>query len=117
VVKNVGTAEQVADRLMELRVKAVREAFHEEDLSDGQLTVSLNTDPDVIFAVPIILPPQVCMVSLGSVQAELVLADGQVREQHHFTAGLTYDHRVINGHDAVEFLTAFKTGIERGEQL
>lgn len=117
VVKNVGTAEQVADRLMELRVKAMRETFHEDDLSDGQLTLSLNTDPDVIFAVPIILPPQVCIVSLGSVQTELVLVEGQVHEQHHFTAGLTYDHRVINGHDAVEFLTAFKTAIERGAEL
>jgi hypothetical protein len=80
---------------------------------DSLLTVSVNADPDVIFAVPVIRPPQVCVVSIGSVQCELVLDDGQVRESRYVTAGLTYDHRVIDGPCAVEFLTAFKSTVEK----
>ena len=104
----------VADQLMDFRVKAMRKAFHEDDLAGGQITLSLNTDNDVLWAVPIILPPQVCIVSLGSVQPELTLGeDGQPRQRSCCTVGMTYDHRVINGQDAVEFLTAFKQAVER----
>jgi pyruvate/2-oxoglutarate dehydrogenase complex dihydrolipoamide acyltransferase (E2) component len=51
-------------------------------------------------------------VSIGSVQRELVLDGGQVRESPYITIGLTYDRGVIDGPDAEDFLTAFKSTVE-----
>ena len=120
VVRDAGalTAGEIADRLMEFRVKALRAAFREADLSAGQLTVSLNTDAEVLFAIPIILPPQVCVLAIGSAQPELTLdGQGQIRQHTSVTVGLSYDHRVINGRDAVEFLTAFKQAMRRPREV
>ncbi|WP_371502650.1 2-oxo acid dehydrogenase subunit E2 [Kitasatospora sp. NBC_00374] len=118
VVRDAGalSSSQVADLLMEFRIKALRESFHEDDLSGGQLSVSLNTDPDVLVAVPIILAPQVCMVSIASVQTEIVLDEGRVSPRRHFTVGLAYDHRAINGREAVAFLTALKSSVEQPQE-
>ena len=125
VVKDAGSlgAGQIADRLTEFRVAALRDSFRIEDLGGGQLSVSLHNDTDVLGAIPIILAPQVCMLSLPSVQTELVLdapagAPGEpdrIRQRGYLAVGLVYDHRAINGREAVEFLKAFKTAVERPE--
>ncbi|WP_327044005.1 2-oxo acid dehydrogenase subunit E2 [Microbispora sp. NBC_01189] len=110
---------EIADRVMELRVAALRDSFRAADLAEGHLSVSLNSDPDVLAAIPLILPPQVCMVSIPSVQTELVLDDetGRVGRRAYLAAGLAYDHRVINGRDAAEFMTAFKAAMERPQEV
>jgi 2-oxoglutarate dehydrogenase E2 component (dihydrolipoamide succinyltransferase) len=73
---------------------------------------------DVVVAVPIILPPQIAIVSIGSPQPELALDEsGRVHERAALTVGLSYDHRVVNGRQAVEFLTAFKSGLERPHEV
>ncbi|MFD3581572.1 2-oxo acid dehydrogenase subunit E2 [Streptomyces sp. NPDC058683] len=110
------TIVEITDRLMDFRIKALRDSFHEDDLGGGQLSVSLNTDPDVLMAVPIILAPQVAMVSIASVQTELVLKEGTVTQRRHFSAGLAYDHRAVNGREAVQFLTAFRTAVEKPQE-
>jgi 2-oxoglutarate dehydrogenase E2 component (dihydrolipoamide succinyltransferase) len=126
VVKDAGSlsVSQIADRLTEFRVTALRDSFRAEDLSGGHLSVSLHTDTDVLSAIPLILVPQVCMVSLPSVQTELVLDQGdtpgnpgRIRQRGFLAIGLAYDHRVINGRDAVAFLKAFKAAAERPESV
>ncbi|MFI0942879.1 2-oxo acid dehydrogenase subunit E2 [Streptomyces sp. NPDC021020] len=107
----------IADRLLEFRIAALRDAFRAEQLTGGQLSVSLHNDADVIAAVPIILAPQVCMLSLPAVQSELHLdADGRVAARRHMSVGLAYDHRLVNGRDAVAFLTAFKAALENPQE-
>ncbi|HEV2377420.1 MAG TPA: 2-oxo acid dehydrogenase subunit E2 [Streptosporangiaceae bacterium] len=120
VIRNAGgrSAADVADDLMDFRVKAMRTAFRTEDLRDGQLTLSLHMEPDVLVAVPLVLPPQVCIVSLGSVRTEVVLDEaGLPRQRSYLTVGLTYDHRVINGRDAMRFLAAFKSAVEQVQEV
>lgn len=120
VVRDVGarTVREVAEAMMELRVKALRDSFTEDDLRDGQLTVSLNTDDGVLFTVPIVLAPQVCVLSVGAVQTELTVdEDGAVGRSRYLTAGLAYDHRVINGAAAVGFLTAFRAIVEQPTEV
>ena len=83
------------------------------------ISVSINNDRDVLFALPIILPTEVCMVSLGAVHEEPALGeDGSLRLRSSFQLGLAYDHRVINGSDAVQFLRAVKEILEApGDRL
>ncbi|ONI86894.1 hypothetical protein ALI144C_09540 [Actinosynnema sp. ALI-1.44] len=108
----------IADVLMDFRMKAFRGEFAARELAGGNITLSINTDPDVLLVVPIVLSPQVCMVSLAGVYPECRLDDGgAVVQRRCVNIGLSYDHRVINGRDAVQFLTQVKTFLEDEEAL
>ena len=101
---------------MRFRVSAMRERFSEDDLSGGHITISLNTAPDVVLVVPVILPGQTCMLSLGSIQEELFLdGDGTPVVRTYCHLGVAYDHRVINGYDAVQFVAEIKRDFETEE--
>jgi 2-oxoglutarate dehydrogenase E2 component (dihydrolipoamide succinyltransferase) len=96
---------EVADALMELRIRAMRGEFRESDFAGAALTVSLNNEDGVLFAAPIIFPGQVCMVSLGATMPELMLGeDGTIGTRQVAHIGIAYDHRVVNGRDAAAFL-------------
>ena len=120
VVVDAGTmtVDEVADRLMEFRVKALREDFRAADLEGGQLTLSLHMDPDITAAVPIIQPPQVCVVSLTAERLELWRDErGEIRDRRCVTVGLSYDHRVVNGREAVDFLGAVRAIVQRPAEV
>ncbi|HYS36726.1 MAG TPA: 2-oxo acid dehydrogenase subunit E2 [Pseudonocardiaceae bacterium] len=95
---------QVADLLMDFRIKAMRGEFRERDFADAGIVLSLNNEPGIVFARPIIFPGQVCMLSLGATMDELTIVDGEIRRRRVAHIGITYDHRVVNGRDAVLFL-------------
>ncbi|TCO45240.1 2-oxo acid dehydrogenase subunit E2 [Actinocrispum wychmicini] len=115
---NTRSVSDIADVLMDYRMKAFRGEFAASELAGGNITVSLNTEPDVVVVHPIVLWPQVCMVSLAGTQSELRLcADGTVVRRQYVNLGLAYDHRVINGRDAVLFLSDVKASLEQGERL
>ncbi|TMC12074.1 MAG: acyltransferase [Chloroflexi bacterium] len=95
----------IADLLLDYRIRALRDSFREEDLAGGNITISLHTDGDVVLALPIVFPSQVCMLSLCAVQEELYLTKTrEVAARSRFPLGISYDHRVVNGRDAVGFL-------------
>jgi 2-oxoglutarate dehydrogenase E2 component (dihydrolipoamide succinyltransferase) len=109
---------EIADTLMEYRIKAVRNTFKEEDLSGGNFSISLNTDPDTILVLPVILPDQTCMLSLSAVQEELFLtAEQAVATRSYVILGLAYDHRAINGYEAAQFIKAIKAQVESPAQI
>ena len=110
----------IAARLLEVRRKALRRSFTARDLGDGgHIAVSLNTDADIVLAVPIVFPQHCCMVAVGATLTELVLDDaGGVRARDYLHLGLSYDHRVVNGREAMAFLRHVKDLLEQGpEQL
>jgi 2-oxoglutarate dehydrogenase E2 component (dihydrolipoamide succinyltransferase) len=103
---------QIAREMMAFRMKALRKSFRAEDLAGGDLSISLNFEPDTVFVQPIILPPQTCMVSVGAVLTELVLDAGQPVPRRYLHLGVAFDHRVINGSDANAFAAAIKRALE-----
>jgi len=120
VVKNAGgrTLAEIADLLMDYRVKAMREVFQTEDLNDANILLSLNNDDGVLLAQPIIFPGQTCAVSLAGTRREAVFAaDGAVTARSVAVVGLAYDHRFVNGSTAVEFLKAIKVALESPTML
>jgi 2-oxoglutarate dehydrogenase E2 component (dihydrolipoamide succinyltransferase) len=103
----------LATEMMRFRVSAMRGQADARDLRGANIVVALHTDDGVTFAVPIVFPGQVCAVSLPAAQRELDLADdGAVTARTVVQLGLAYDHRVINGREAVRFLTALRERLE-----
>ncbi|MET4923860.1 2-oxo acid dehydrogenase subunit E2 [Streptomyces sp. PSRA5] len=107
----------LSDDLMEFRMKAFRGEFTAGDLSGGSLTVSLNVEPGVLIVQPIVMWPQLSMVSVGGPLTRLVLADGVPAPATVVTLGLAYDHRVVNGREAVAFLRVVADALHDPEQL
>lgn len=108
----------IADILMEHRIKAMRSDFSERDFAGAGITVSLSTDEGVLFAQPIVFPGQTAMVSLGSTMRELVLAeDGAVVQARIAHIGVAFDHRVINGRDAAQFLSRLAAVLADADRL
>ncbi|EGX54540.1 acyltransferase, partial [Streptomyces zinciresistens K42] len=107
----------LADDLMDLRMKAYRGEFTAGELSGGALSVSLNPEPGVLLVQPIVMWPQLCMVSVGGPLTRLVLADGVPTATEVVTLGLAHDHRVVNGREAVAFLRCVADALRDPERL
>jgi 2-oxoglutarate dehydrogenase E2 component (dihydrolipoamide succinyltransferase) len=111
VVRDAGRLSwrKLATTMMEFRMAAIRGALRPGDLADGNILIALHTEGDVAFAVPLVFPGQVCAVSLAAPRTELALSPtGAVVTRQVVHLGLAYDHRVLNGNDAVAFLQAVK---------
>lgn len=115
VIRDAGALDvsALAARLMSFRVSAMRRTFHDSDLDGARITVSLHTDPGIVLAQPIVFPGQVCTLSMSALHPELRLdATGAIETHEFFTVGIAYDHRVVNGRDAVLFLSALRDALE-----
>lgn len=105
--------ERIGEALTDFRERAVRDAFKEEDFAAGHISLSLNPERDCVMVIPIIVPGQTCMVSVAATFKELALApSGALTTKNVMNIGVAYDHRYINGFDAMNFLTAVKKRIE-----
>lgn len=119
-LKDVGgtTLDQLTDGIKGMRRKAMDDSFQGDDLAGAHMSVSLNVAPDVVVSVPMIPPGQSAMLSIAGVLDELYLAEGnQVKTRRYTNLGLAYDHRVINGAYALEFLQAMKRQAQSPETI
>ncbi|MGW6502923.1 2-oxo acid dehydrogenase subunit E2 [Nonomuraea angiospora] len=96
--------EEIAGELAGFRRLAQRGGFRQEHLDGGNIVVTLHHDRDIVMAVPIVFPGQACALALTSPQRE--------GERTVAVIGLAYDHRLVNGRDAVLFLQALKEALE-----
>ena len=112
------TVPQLAQVMAGFRRAAAEGGFRERDMEGGNITVTLHTDLDVVLAIPVIFPGQTCALALAGPRRTLV-PDGKSAVATRVVAnlGIAYDHRFINGRDAMEFLRAVKSLLEAPEQL
>ncbi|MEV4360476.1 2-oxo acid dehydrogenase subunit E2 [Nonomuraea sp. NPDC049625] len=96
--------EEIAGELAGFRRLAQRGGFRQEHFDGGNIVVTLHHDRDIVMAIPIVFPGQACALALTSPQRE--------GERTVAVIGLAYDHRLVNGRDAVLFLQALKEALE-----
>ena len=110
---NLLTLKKISETMMIFRMKALRNNFSFSELSNSNITISLNVDEDTVLVKPIIFPGQICMLSVGSVLKEAASLDNdKINFNQYLYLGLAYDHRVVNGYEANSFLTDFKKKLE-----
>jgi 2-oxoglutarate dehydrogenase E2 component (dihydrolipoamide succinyltransferase) len=120
VIRDAGTlrAAQIAELLVQFRFKALKAGFTEQELAGANILVALHNTGGIVLAQPIVFPGQTCAVSLADIQEELALAeDGRVVRRRYVNIGVVYDHRVVNGRDAVAFLQDLRRLLETPEHL
>ncbi len=88
-----------------------------DELEGGTFTISNGGVFGSLLSTPIINPPQSGILGLHSIQERPVARDGQVVIRPMMYVALTYDHRIVDGREAVTFLRRIKEGIEQPARL
>ncbi|EPZ31941.1 Chloramphenicol acetyltransferase-like domain-containing protein, partial [Rozella allomycis CSF55] len=114
VIRNVhqmGFA-SIEKTLTELGDKARVNQIAMEDLSGGTFTISNGGIYGSLMGTPIINPPQAGILGMHSIKERAVVVNGKIEIRPMMYVALTYDHRIIDGREAVTFLVKVKQLIE-----
>ena len=88
-----------------------------DDLSGGTFTITNGGVYGSLMSTPILNPPQSGILGLHKIEDRAMVVGGQVVVRPMMYVALSYDHRVIDGKEAVSFLVKVKEGIEDPERL
>jgi 2-oxoglutarate dehydrogenase E2 component (dihydrolipoamide succinyltransferase) len=83
-----------------------------DDLSGGTFTVSNGGVYGSLMSTPILNPPQSGILGMHKTQDRPVVVNGQIVIRPMMYVALSYDHRIVDGKEAVTFLVRVKEGIE-----
>jgi len=88
-----------------------------DEMSGGTFTITNGGVYGSLNSTPILNPPQSGILGLHKIQERPVAVDGEVRIRPMMYLALSYDHRIIDGREAVTFLVRVKEFIEDPERL
>jgi 2-oxoglutarate dehydrogenase E2 component (dihydrolipoamide succinyltransferase) len=112
--KNFG---QIEKELADYAQRARSGKLKFEDLQGGVFTISNGGVYGSLLSTPILNPPQSGILGMHKIQERPVAVDGQVAVRPMMYLALSYDHRVVDGKDAVTFLVKVKETIEEPARL
>lgn len=87
------------------------------DLQGGSFTITNGGVYGSMLSTPILNPPQVGILGMHNIVQRPVVVDGEIEIRPMMYIALTYDHRLVDGSDAVRFLVAVKELIEDPETM
>jgi 2-oxoglutarate dehydrogenase E2 component (dihydrolipoamide succinyltransferase) len=107
----------IETRLAAYAAKAREGKISLDDLSGGVFTISNGGVYGSLLSTPILNPPQSGILGMHKIQERPVVVTGQIVARPMMYLALSYDHRVVDGKDAVTFLIRVKDCIENPARL
>ncbi len=107
----------IEQAINDLGVKARDGKLTMADLTGGTFTISNGGVYGSLLSTPILNPPQSGILGMHKIEQRPVAVDGQVAVRPMMYLALSYDHRIIDGREAVTFLVRIKECIEDPERL
>jgi 2-oxoglutarate dehydrogenase E2 component (dihydrolipoamide succinyltransferase) len=92
-------------------------AINMEELTGGTFTITNGGVFGSMMSTPILNPPQSGILGMHAILERPVVVDGQIVARPMMYVALTYDHRIIDGRDAVQFLVHLKQQLEDPARL
>jgi 2-oxoglutarate dehydrogenase E2 component (dihydrolipoamide succinyltransferase) len=92
-------------------------ALTPNDLMGGSFTITNGGVFGSLLSTPILNPPQVGILGMHKIQERPIAVNGEVVIRPMMYVALTYDHRVVDGRGAVQFLVRIKELLEDPERL
>ena len=108
---------QIEAGIADFAARAKNGSLTLEDLTGGTFTVTNGGVFGSMMSTPILNPPQSAILGMHAIKERAVVVDGAVVARPMMNLALTYDHRLIDGADAVLFLVAIKSAIEDPARL
>ena len=103
---------QIEDEIAAFGAKARDGKLALEDMAGGTFTISNGGIFGSMMSTPILNPPQTGVLGMHNIQDRAVVVDGEIVVRPMMYLALSYDHRLIVGREAVQFLVAIKGMIE-----
>lgn len=122
VVPVIRDAERKSFAAIETEVRDLAEKSRDvtlslEDLRGGTFTITNGGVFGSMLSTPILNPPQVGILGLHNIQERPVVRDGEIVIRSMMYVALSYDHRIVDGREAVQFLVRVKQLVEDPEAL
>ena len=108
---------QIEKAIGDFGAKAKAGTLTMDDMSGGTFTISNGGVFGSLMSTPIINPPQSAVLGLHRIEDRAVVRNGQVVVRPMMYLALSYDHRLIDGREAVTFLKIVKEAIEDPTRL
>ena len=103
---------QIEDQIMAYGEKARAGKLGLEDMAGGTFTISNGGIFGSMMSTPILNAPQTGVLGMHNIQDRAVVVDGEIVIRPMMYLALSYDHRLIDGREAVQFLVAIKGMLE-----
>ena len=103
---------EIEKYVKELVVKSQGGKLSIEDLRGGTFTITNGGIYGSLLSTPILNPPQVGILGLHKIEDRPIAVNGQVAIRPMMYTALSYDHRIVDGREAVQFLVRVKEFIE-----
>jgi 2-oxoglutarate dehydrogenase E2 component (dihydrolipoamide succinyltransferase) len=108
---------QIEQTIRDFGERARNGALQMEELTGGTFTITNGGIFGSLMSTPILNPPQSGILGMHKIQQRPVAIDGKIEARPMMYLALTYDHRIVDGRDAVQFLVAVKDHIEDPARL
>ncbi|MDA7951428.1 MAG: 2-oxoglutarate dehydrogenase complex dihydrolipoyllysine-residue succinyltransferase [Pirellulaceae bacterium] len=108
---------EIEKSILDYAIKAKENKIKPADIAGGTFTISNGGVYGSLLSTPIVNPPQSGILGLHSIQERPVAENGQVVVRPMMYVALTYDHRIVDGREAVGFLITIKNVIEDPTRL
>jgi len=114
VIRNCETMDylDIERKMTNLAVKARKNELTVEDMDGGTFTISNGGVFGSLYGTPIINPPQSAILGMHGIFDRPVAVKGEVKIRPMMYIALTYDHRLVDGREAVTFLKKIKESVE-----
>ena len=103
---------QFEAELGKMAEKAQAGAIGMDDLTGGTFTITNGGIFGSMMSTPILNPPQSAILGMHNIQQRPMVVDGEIRIRPMMYLAVTYDHRIIDGREAVQFLVTIKEQLE-----
>ncbi|MEO5803856.1 MAG: 2-oxoglutarate dehydrogenase complex dihydrolipoyllysine-residue succinyltransferase [Verrucomicrobiota bacterium] len=101
----------------DLAKRAKENKLKPDELQGGTFTISNGGVYGSLLSTPIVNPPQSGILGMHTIQERPVAIEGQVVIRPMMYVALSYDHRIVDGREAVTFLKAVKDDIEKPARI
>ncbi|MGC9345710.1 MAG: dihydrolipoamide acetyltransferase family protein [Candidatus Bathyarchaeales archaeon] len=108
---------EIDTAVKELTEKARQGKLAREEVTGGTFTITNLGMYGVEFFTPIINPPEAAILGVGKITEKPVVTDGKIETIPFMTLSLSYDHRIVDGAPAAEFLRKVKEKVEKGLEI
>ncbi|MBA2115397.1 2-oxoglutarate dehydrogenase complex dihydrolipoyllysine-residue succinyltransferase [Bremerella alba] len=108
---------EIEQSIQEFAGRAKSNQLKPQELSGGTFTISNGGVYGSMLSTPIVNPPQSGVLGMHAIEERPVAVNGQVVIRPMMYLALTYDHRIVDGREAVTFLRRIKDAIEEPSRM
>jgi 2-oxoglutarate dehydrogenase E2 component (dihydrolipoamide succinyltransferase) len=108
---------EIEKKIKEFAVKAEENTLSLEDIMGGTFTITNGGVFGSLMSTPILNPPQVGILGLHKIEQRPIVISGELEIRPMMYVALSYDHRIVDGREAVQFLVRLKELIQDPESL